>query len=38
MEIIFGGLAFVGLFLVWVVLPSFIRRRHTSEEKVDISD
>ncbi len=27
MEAIFAGVAFGGLFTMWVVLPSFIRRR-----------
>ncbi len=29
-EVILGGLAFAGLFALWVIMPSWIRRREQS--------
>ena len=31
MEIILGGVAFVVLFSAWVIVPVFIKKRHTAE-------
>ena len=32
MEIVFGVIAFLVLFAAWVVLPAFIKKRHTEIE------
>ncbi len=32
-EAIFAGVAFVGLFVTWAVLPSRIRNRHVQPEE-----
>lgn len=36
-EAIFAALAFVGLFVAWVIVPSRLHKRHTSvtEEETD---
>ena len=31
MEIVFAGVAFVVLFAAWVIVPSFIKKRHEVE-------
>lgn len=36
-EAIFAALAFVGLFIAWVIIPSRVKRRHTSVTEEDKS-
>ncbi len=31
MSIVFAVVAFVGLFLVWVILPSILKKRHAAK-------
>ncbi len=31
-QAIIAAVAFVGLFLVWVILPSQVKKHHTTEE------
>lgn len=33
MEIFLAGIAFVVLFLLWVVAPTFFRKRHNKDKK-----
>lgn len=33
MEAIFGAVAFGGMFLAWVVVPSFLRKRASTQPK-----
>ena len=33
MEAIFGAVAFGGMFLAWVVVPSFLRKRATTKSE-----
>ena len=38
MEMVFGGIAFVVLFAVWVVVPTIVKKRHAmkaNEERAD---
>ena len=34
-EAIFAALAFIGLFVAWVIVPSRLKKRHTSVAKED---
>lgn len=38
MEIILGSVAFVGLFLAWVVVPTILKKRHSSIENAEAED
>ena len=33
MEIIFAGIAFVGLFCAWVIVPSILKKRHAGRNE-----
>ena len=35
MEIVLGGISFIVLFAAWVILPSFIKKRHDSLEEAE---
>lgn len=35
LEGILGGVAFVGLFTAWVVIPSYVKRRHDRKGQND---
>jgi hypothetical protein len=35
MEAIFGAVAFVVLFGAWVVVPTIVKKRHSSTEEVE---
>ena len=37
-EALYGALAFGGMFVLWVVLPSIIRQRHRLRATVDARD
>jgi len=37
-EAFYGALAFGGMFVMWVVLPSIIRQRHSSRQMADGDD
>ncbi len=35
MEIIFAGITFVGLFFIWVILPTIIKRKRKSSTQTN---
>jgi hypothetical protein len=35
---IFAGVAFVGLFCAWVIVPSILKKRHAGHEKSDTEE
>jgi len=37
-EAILGGAAFVGLFTAWVVIPSYVKKRHERKAQNEESD
>lgn len=37
-EALYGVLAFGGMFVLWVVLPSIIRQRHQVRATMDVQD
>ena len=38
MEVIFGVVAFVGLFSAWVVVPTIVKKRHALKAKEETSE
>ena len=38
MEVIFGVIAFVGLFSAWVVVPTIVKKRHALKAEEETGD
>ena len=38
MEMVFGVIAFVGLFSAWVVVPTIVKKRHAAKAEEETSE